>query len=155
MLDASICWDDLSWIRELWPGKLLLKGILSVSDAERAASLGCDGIVIGNHGGRQLDSCVSSMEVLPQIARAVGGRLTLIIDGGVRRGTDVVKGLALGANAVMLGRATLYGLAAGGQAGAERALEILVSEIDRVLGQMGLNSPAELGPQHLLEAGKD
>ena len=105
--------------------------------------------MLSNHGGRQLDSCVAPIEVLPQVAAAVGNRLTLIIDSGFRRGTDVVKALALGAHAVMLGRATLYGLAAGGEAGVERALAILISEIDRTLGQLGCTSPAQLGPQFL------
>ena len=149
LMDASISWDDLAWMREAWPGKLLVKGILSVGDAQRAVSLGCDGIVLSNHGGRQLDACVAPLEVLPQVAAAVGDRLTLIIDSGFRRGTDVAKALALGAHAVMLGRATLYGLAAGGEPGVQRALEILVSETDRTLGQLGYTSLAELGPQVL------
>jgi (S)-mandelate dehydrogenase len=153
LMDASICWQDLAWMREAWPGKLLVKGILSADDAERAAALGCDGIVLSNHGGRQLDSCVAPLEVLPQVAAAVGSRLSLIIDSGFRRGTDVIKALALGAHAVMLGRATLYGLAAGGEAGVEHALSILVSESDRVLGQLGCTSLAQLGPAYLQRAG--
>ena len=103
-------------------------------NAERTAALGIDGIVVSNHGGRQLDSCIAAIEVLPEIVAAVGTRLTILVDGGFRRGTDVVKALALGAKAVMLGRATLYGLIAGGEAGVERALSVLTSEIDRVLG---------------------
>lgn len=153
LLDASISWADLAWMRELWPGKLLIKGVLDVRDAERAAALGCDGIVISNHGGRQLDYCVAPIEALPQIARAVGTRLTLIIDGGFRRGTEIVKALALGAHAIMLGRPTLYGLAAGGAEGVDRALTILRSEIDRVLGELGCTSVADLTPQHLQESG--
>jgi (S)-mandelate dehydrogenase len=149
LFDATITWDDLTWIRGLWPRKLLIKGVLSVADAERAAALGCDGIVLTNHGGRQLDSCVAPIDVLPEIAAAVGKRLAVVIDGGFRRGTDVVKALALGANAVMTGRATLYGLAADGERGVARALEILTTETDRVLGQLGCNSVADLGP-HLV-----
>lgn len=149
LFGPTITWQDIDWLRSLWKGKLLIKGVLSVSDAERAASLGCDGIVLTNHGGRQLDGCVAPIEVLPDIAAAVGKRLALIIDSGFRRGTDVVKALALGAHAVMLGRATLYGLAAGGEAGVQRALEIMTAEIDRVLGQLGVNCVADLGP-HLL-----
>jgi (S)-mandelate dehydrogenase len=152
LLDASICWQDLAWMRELWPGKLLVKGILDVRDAERAVALGCDGIVISNHGGRQLDYCVAPLEVLPPIARAVGTRTTLIIDSGFRRGTDVAKALALGAHAVMLGRATLYGLAAGGEAGVQHALRILTSELDRVLGELGCTRVADLTPAHLTPA---
>jgi len=149
MFEATIQWDDITWIRQLWRGRLLIKGVLSVADAERAAALGCDGIVLSNHGGRQLDYCVAPIEVLPQIARAVGERLAVLIDGGFRRGTDVVKALALGAQAVMIGRATLYGLAAGGEAGVDRALGILTSEIHRVLGQLGCNAVAELTPEHV------
>ncbi len=149
LFDATLSWDDISWIRQLWRGKLLIKGVLNVADAERAASLGCDGIVISNHGGRQLDSCVASMEVLPEIVAAVGGRLAVLLDSGVRRGTDIAKALALGAQAVMIGRPTLYGLAAAGEAGVERAVSILTTEFDRVLGQLGCNQVADLKPEHL------
>ena len=147
LFDATICWDDIAWIREHWRGKLLIKGVLTAADAERAAALGLDGIVISNHGGRQLDYCVAPIDMLPEIVAAVGSRLPIIIDSGFRRGTDVVKALALGAQAVMLGRAMLYGLIAGGQPGVERALEIFTSEIERVLGQLGCNSVAELAPR--------
>ena len=152
LMDASISWDDVGWMRELWRGKFLLKGVLDARDAEQAAQLGVDGLVISNHGGRQLDHCVTALQVLPEIARAVGGRMTLIIDGGFRRGTDIVKALSLGANAIMLGRATLYGLAAGGEAGVNQALDILTGELDRVLGELGCNSVAELGPGFLRAA---
>lgn len=145
----SITWDDIAWIRRHWQRKLIIKGVLSVSDAERAANLGCDGIVLTNHGGRQLDSCVAPIQVLPQIVEAVGQRMTIIVDSGFRRGTDIVKALASGADAVMIGRATLYGLAAAGERGVSLALDILVGEIDRVLGQLGTCSISELGP-HLL-----
>jgi (S)-mandelate dehydrogenase len=147
LFDATISWDDIAWIRQHWQRKLLLKGVLSAADAERAAALGADGIVVSNHGGRQLDYCVAPIEVLSEIKAAVGARLAVLIDGGVRRGTDVVKALALGAEAVLLGRATLYGLIAGGAAGVDRALAILTTEIDRVLGQLGCSSVAELRPQ--------
>jgi (S)-mandelate dehydrogenase len=150
LFGPTITWDDIAWLRGMWDRKLLIKGVLNVPDAEKAASLGCDGIVLTNHGGRQLDSCVAPIEVLPEIAAAVGKKMTIIADSGFRRGTDIVKALALGAHSVMLGRATLYGLAAGGEAGVSRALEILVGEIDRVLGQLGVNSVAELGP-HLIK----
>jgi (S)-mandelate dehydrogenase len=148
----DISWDDIARLREMWPRKLLVKGILNAADAKRAAELGCDGIIVTNHGGRQLDSCVAPIEVLPDIARAAGARLTVIVDSGFRRGTDVVKAIALGAHAVMIGRATLYGLAAGGQGGVSHALSLLTSEIDRVLGQLGCRSLAEVGP-HLLVRG--
>jgi (S)-mandelate dehydrogenase len=155
LLDSSLSWQDLAWMRELWTGKLLVKGILDVRDAERAAALGCDGIVVSNHGGRQLDYCVTPLEVLPEIVRAVGSRTTVIIDGGFRRGTDVVKALALGARAIMLGRATLYGLAAGGEAGVHHALQILTSEIERVLGEMGCSCVADLTAAHLHASAAD
>ncbi len=149
LFSPSITWDDIGWLRGIWPGKLLVKGVLSVEDAVRAAELGCDGIILTNHGGRQLDYCVSAIDVLPEVAQAVRGRLTLLVDGGFRRGSDVIKALALGAQGVMLGRATLYGLTAAGERGVRRALEILTSEIDRTLGQLGCRSVADLGP-HLL-----
>ncbi len=151
LFGPSITWDDVRWLRRIWRGKLLIKGVMSVGDARRAAELGCDGIVLTNHGGRQLDYCVSPIEVLPEIAQAVGGQLTVLVDGGFRRGSDVIKALALGARGVMLGRATLYGLTAAGERGARRALEIVTTEIDRTLGQLGCRSVADLGP-HLLRA---
>jgi (S)-mandelate dehydrogenase len=147
LFDATLRWDDLAWIREHWHGKLIIKGVLTVADAEHAAALGCDGIVLSNHGGRQLDSCVSGMDVLPEVVAAVGSRLAVLVDGGFRRGTDVLKALALGAQAVLIARAPLYGLMAGGEAGVTRALEMLTTEIDRGLGQLGCNSVAELNPR--------
>jgi (S)-mandelate dehydrogenase len=149
LFSPNITWDDIAWLRGMWDRKLLIKGVLSVADAERAASLGCDGVILTNHGGRQLDSCVAPFEMVPEIVAAVGDRMTIIADSGFRRGSDVVKAVALGADAVMIGRATLYGLAAGGEPGVRRALEILIGEIDRVLGQLGIRSLDELGP-HLL-----
>ncbi|HVW70057.1 MAG TPA: alpha-hydroxy acid oxidase [Steroidobacteraceae bacterium] len=147
LFEGNITWNDITWIRRIWPRKLLIKGVLSAADAEHAAALGCDGIILTNHGGRQLDYCVSAIDVLPEIVAAVGKRVPIIIDGGVRRGSDIVKAVALGANSVMTGRATLYGLAANGERGVARALEILTTEMTRVLGQLGCNSVAELGPQ--------
>ena len=152
LFEPTLTWDDITWIRRIWPRKLVIKGVLNVADAEHAAALGCDGIVLTNHGGRQLDYCVSAIDVLPEIVAAVGKRLSIFIDGGVRRGTDVVKAIALGANAVMTGRATLYGLAADGARGVERALEILTTETDRAMGQLGANSMADLGP-HIVRRG--
>jgi len=145
----NIDWDSVAELRDLWPRKLLIKGILDVDDARRAANCGCDGIILTNHGARHLDSVVSPMEVLPEIAAAVGDRLTIVIDSGFRRGSDVVKAMALGANAVMVGRAPLWGLAAGGEAGVTHALHLLQEETHRVLGQIGCPSIAELGPHYL------
>ena len=149
LFEATITWDDIAWIRRFWQKKLLLKGVLNVADAERAVALGCDGIILTNHGGRQLDYCVSGMDVLPEIAAAVGKRINIIVDGGFRRGTDIIKAVALGADAAMTGRATLYGLASNGERGVERALEILTTEMDRSMGQLGVNSMTDFGP-HLV-----
>ena len=146
----NISWEDVEWLRELWPRKLIVKGVLNVADAQRATELGCDGIILSNHGGRQLDSCISPIEALPSIVEAVGEYITVIVDSGFRRGTDVIKAMALGAHSVMIGRATLYGLAAGGEAGADHALTILTTEIDRAMGQLGCRSFADVGP-HLLQ----
>lgn len=149
LLRPDISWTDLEWLRRTWPRKLMLKGVLSPADAERAAELGCDAVVLSNHGGRQLDGCVSPLEMLPEARAAVGDACELYIDSGFRRGTDVLKALALGAQGVMVGAATLYGLAAGGEAGARHALDILSGEIDRALGQLGCRELGELGPQVL------
>lgn len=150
LFDSSISWEDVKWMRDMWPRKLIIKGILNTADVKQAMELGCDGIVVSNHGGRQLDSAVAPIEVLPEILEAVDKKMTVLVDSGFRRGTDIVKAIAMGADAVMIGRPTLYGLAAGGEAGVNHALEILTSEIDRVLGQMGCRSLDDLGP-HLLK----
>lgn len=146
MFDPTLNWDDLGRFRDRWKGKLLLKGVLRADDAERAAGLGMDGVILSNHGGRQLDGAVSGMDALPEVVAAVGGKLSIIVDGGVRRGSDIAKAVALGAEAVILGRAPVYGLAAGGQAGAARALEILRDEFDRTLALTGCRSIADLSP---------
>jgi (S)-mandelate dehydrogenase len=144
MFDPSLGWHDLARFRERWKGKLLLKGVLRADDAERAIRLGLDGVWLSNHGGRQLDRAISGMDALSEIVAAVGGRTTVIVDGGVRRGSDIAKAIALGAAAVGLGRAPVYGLGAGGQAGATRALEILRDEFDRTLALTGCRSVADL-----------
>ncbi|HUF79560.1 MAG TPA: alpha-hydroxy acid oxidase [Burkholderiales bacterium] len=146
---TELDWSDFAWLRELWPGKLLVKGIMTVEDAELAAQHGADGIFVSNHGGRQLDGASSPIEVLPQIADAVGGRLAIMVDSGFRRGSDIVKAIALGADMVFVGRATLYGAAAGGEPGIARALELLRSEVERVMALLGCNSVEELSPQYL------
>ncbi|MBL1142070.1 MAG: alpha-hydroxy-acid oxidizing protein [Proteobacteria bacterium] len=149
LFDAKISWEDVKWLRDIWPRKLIIKGILNAADAKHALHLGCDGIVVSNHGGRQLDSAVAPIEVLPEIIESVGSKLTVLVDNGFRRGTDIIKAIAMGADAVMIGRPTLYGLAAGGEAGVNHALSILTTEIDRVLGQTGCRSIDDVGP-HLL-----
>ncbi len=145
----SINWGDLDALRKIWPHKLIVKGMLDPQDAATAVDHGADGIDVSNHGGRNLDGIVSPLEVLPEIVDAVGKRATVFADSGFRRGSDVVKALALGAHAVMVGRATLYGVAAGGEAGAARALEIFREEISRVLALLGCCGIADLGPQYL------
>jgi len=149
MRNDSLNWDDLRELRKMWPGKLLVKGILHPQDAVLAADCGADGVVVSNHGGRNLDGAVSPIEVLPEVVDAVGKRVAVLVDSGFRRGSDVVKALALGAHAVQIGRATLYGIAAGGQPGAQRALTIFREEIDRVMALLGCRSVADLGPERL------
>jgi isopentenyl diphosphate isomerase/L-lactate dehydrogenase-like FMN-dependent dehydrogenase len=145
----SLSWSDLDALRRIWPHKLIVKGMLSPEDAAKAVDHGADGIGVSNHGGRNLDGIISPIEALPRIADAIGKRASVFVDSGFRRGTDVVKAIALGADAVMVGRSTLYGVAAGGFDGAARALEIYHDEIRRVLALLGCNSPAELGPRYL------
>jgi L-lactate dehydrogenase (cytochrome) len=142
--DPSVSWNDIAWFRSIWRGPLVLKGIMSAEDARRSVDHGVNAIVVSNHGGRQLDSLPAAIEVLPEIADAVGRDMEVIFDGGIRRGTDVIKALALGARACMIGRPYLYGLGAGGQAGAERAIAILRAEIDRAQALLGCPSLADL-----------
>lgn len=153
MFDPSFSWDDLQRYRQLWPRKLLLKGLLRADDAERAVAAGVDGLVLSNHGGRQLDGAISAVEALPEIVRAVGGRAAILVDGGVRRGSDIAKAIALGAEGVILGRAPVYGLGAGGMAGVSRALEILADEFDRTLALTGCRSVAELSADLIAPSG--
>lgn len=140
----NLDWDGAKELRDRWPGKFVLKGILHPEDAERALALGADGIVVSNHGGRALDSSVASIAALPSIVEAVGGRMTVFLDSGVRRGSDVVKAVALGADAVLVGRAPLYGLAAAGEAGVVRALELLRAETIRTMAMLGARSVSEI-----------
>lgn len=142
-------WRDVEAIRRAWPGRLVIKGILHVDDAIRAIDAGVDGIIVSNHGGRQLERLPVALDVLPALREAAGRRLAIMVDGGVRRGCDVAIALALGADFVFLGRAPIYGLAAGGLAGVERALAILREEFDLTLGQIGVLDPRELGPESL------
>lgn len=149
MKSDSLSWDDLRTLRKMWPHKLMVKGILHPEDAKLAADCGADAVIVSNHGGRNLDSSMAPIEVLPEVVDAVGHRITVIVDSGFRRGSDVVKALALGAQAVLIGRATLYGVAAGGEAGANRAIGLLREEIDRIMALIGVRSVAELGPEFL------
>ncbi len=151
-LDPSLNWDDIRWLRNEWQGRLVIKGILSAREAASAAEIGADAVVLSNHGGRQLDSALSPLEVLKEAREQVGTRMQLFIDSGFRRGTDIIKARILGADAVWLGRATLYGLAAGGQPGAEHALSILRTELERTLGLLGSNHLGELREEHLVKS---
>ena len=145
-MDASLDWEYIKQLRDQWPGRLLLKGVQRADDAQRAAAIGCDGVVVSNHGGRQLDGAASTLESLPEVSKAVGNKLTVLLDGGVRRGVDILKARALGAQAVLTGRATLFGAMAGGEPGASRALEILSTELVRAMQLCGVASAKQIGP---------
>src|SRR5437762_3810083 len=142
--DTTLNWKDIDWIRSIWPGKLILKGILDVEDAEIAAKTGAQAIVVSNHGGRQLDGAPSSIEVLPEIADAVGSQIEIMFDGGIRTGMDVMRALALGARSCMIGRAYAYGLGAAGQEGVEKAIELLAKELTTTMGLCGVNKISEI-----------
>jgi isopentenyl diphosphate isomerase/L-lactate dehydrogenase-like FMN-dependent dehydrogenase len=154
MMRPELNWDDFAWMREHWDGPLYIKGVLDADDAERAVSLGADGVVVSNHGGRQLNFAVAALDALPAIAHRIGGRAQVLVEGGIRRGSDVVKALCLGADAVCIGRPYLYGLAAAGPAGAEDVLDILRGEITRCMTLMGVAKVADLDETWLLPAGQ-
>ena len=140
----SLCWDDIRIFRDKWPGILMIKGINRPDDAVRAIEYGVDGVIVSNHGGRNMDSAVASIDALPEVAEAVGERLTVILDSGVRRGSDIAKALALGAKAVLTGRATLYGTAVGGEAGAFKAISLIRNELDKTMAYTGCRSVDEV-----------
>jgi (S)-mandelate dehydrogenase len=147
---SPVLWKDIEDFRRLWPGKLVLKGVMHPGDATRAAALGVDGVMVSNHGGRQLDRAPSPIEVLPAIHAAAGDKMTIMYDSGIRRGSDAVTALCLGAKFVFVGRATLYGVAAGGKPGATLALQIFRDEIDRTMAHLGTPDIKSLGPQCLM-----
>ena len=149
--DASVNWKDLQWLRQRWQGQLAVKGILRADDAVRAMSHGADAVMVSNHGGRQLDGVPSAAAALPAIVDAVNGKIQVLMDGGIRRGSDIVKALALGADACLIGRAGLYGLASGGQAGVEKAIALLKKEIDITLALLGVPDVANLDRSALFE----
>jgi L-lactate dehydrogenase (cytochrome) len=142
--DTTLSWKDVDWIRSIWPGKLVLKGILDVEDAEIAAKSGAQAVVVSNHGGRQLDGAPSSIEVLPEIADAVGSKIEVMFDGGIRSGQDVMRALALGAKSCMIGRAYTYGLGAAGEAGVAKAISLIAKELETTMGLCGVNTIAEI-----------
>jgi L-lactate dehydrogenase (cytochrome) len=142
--DTTLNWKDVEWIRSIWPGKLILKGILDVEDANEAAKTGAEALVVSNHGGRQLDGAPSSIEVLPEIAEAVGSQLEVLFDGGIRSGQDVMRALALGAKSCMIGRAYIHGLGAFGGPGVAKAIDIIRNELSVTMGLCGVNTIAEI-----------
>ena len=149
-LEQSVVrWEDLGWIRDAWGGPIVIKGVLTADDARRAADAGADALVVSNHGGRQLDGVAPTLEALPEVVAAVGQRIEVLLDGGIRRGSDVVKALCLGARAVLVGRAYAYGLGAAGEAGVTRALEILRADVLRTLKLLGCPSVAELDASYV------
>lgn len=149
---ASFTWEDLEKYRDLWKGRLIVKGILNADDARRAAQLNVDGIIVSNHGGRQLDRAVHPLDVFPAIRRAVGDDFTLMLDSGIRCGADIVTAYCLGAQYVFVGRATLYGVAAGGRRGVLRAIDLLRHEVDLIMAQVGCADLAKITPDILAKA---
>ena len=150
--DPALSWQDVEWIKKIWPGKLILKGILDPDDAKTAVKLGADAIVVSNHGGRQLDGAPSSISALPKVADAVGADTEVMFDGGIRTGADIMRALALGARACMIGRAYIYGLGAGGQAGVAKAIDILEKELSVTMALTGTNRIADIG-RHVIVGG--
>jgi isopentenyl diphosphate isomerase/L-lactate dehydrogenase-like FMN-dependent dehydrogenase len=146
---SAICWDDLRWLREAWSGPIIIKGVHTGDDARRAADLGAAAVVVSNHGGRQLDGVSPTLRILPEVVAAVDGRIEVLMDGGVRRGTDIAKAVALGAKAVLIGRAYAYGLGAGGEAGVTRAIDILRTDLVRTLKLLGCPSVHELNRSYV------
>lgn len=153
LAQSVVTWADIPWIREIWRGPLAIKGVMTADDARRAVDVGADAVVVSNHGGRQLDGVAPTLRALPEVVSAVGGRLEVLFDGGIRRGRDVVAALCLGARAVLVGRAYGYGLGAGGGEGVSRALEILKADLVRTLALLGCASLGELGPAFVDVAG--
>ena len=149
--DPTMNWSDLDWLRTLWDGPIAVKGIQSVADARMAADRGCEAIVLSNHGGRQLDGSPAPVELIAPVIDAVGSKTAVICDGGVRRGSDIVKALALGASACMIGRAYLYGLGAGGEAGVDHAINLLIEEVRRTMALIGCSSVAQINHDSLMQ----
>jgi L-lactate dehydrogenase (cytochrome) len=150
--DPRLNWKDVEWIRDQWPGKLIIKGILDVDDAKLAAKTGASALIVSNHGGRQLDGAPSSISALPKVADAVGSDIELMFDGGIRTGADILRALALGARSVMIGRAYIYGLGANGEAGVAKAIDILKKELDVAMALCGVKSIDEIGPHVLADS---
>jgi L-lactate dehydrogenase (cytochrome) len=146
---SAVTWNDFQWIRQIWHGPIVVKGVLTGDDARRAVDHGAVAVVVSNHGGRQLDSVSASLHALPEVVEAVGSEIEVFMDGGIRRGTDVVKAICLGARAVLIGRAYAYGLSAAGTAGVNRAIGILRADVERTLRLLGCPSVAALDRSYL------
>jgi L-lactate dehydrogenase (cytochrome) len=146
---SAVCWDDLKWIRQLWKGPMMIKGVHTADDARRAVDEGAQALVVSNHGGRQLDGVPASLRSLPEVVAAVSGQIEILVDGGIRRGSDVVKALCLGAKAVLIGRAYAYGLAAAGEPGVARAIEILRTDLVRTMKLLGCGSVGQLNSSYI------
>jgi L-lactate dehydrogenase (cytochrome) len=149
LAQAVVTWEDLRWLRKMWPGPIVMKGVLTGEDAKRAIDEGAAGVIVSNHGGRQLDGVSATLRALPEVVEAVGGRIEVLMDGGIRRGSDIVKAICLGARAVLIGRAYGYGLAAAGPAGVARAIDILRTDIERTLKLLGCPSIAALNGSYV------
>ncbi len=150
--DPTLNWKDVEWVRSLWPGKLILKGILDVEDARTAIKTGASALIVSNHGGRQLDGAPSSISALPKVADAVGADIEVMFDGGIRTGADVLRALALGARSCMIGRSYIYGLGAGGQAGVAKAIEVLGKELDVTMALCGVKSVEDIDRRVVAQA---
>jgi L-lactate dehydrogenase (cytochrome) len=150
--DPTLNWKDVEWVRSLWPGKLILKGILDVEDARTAVKTGASALIVSNHGGRQLDGAPSSISALPKVADAVGGDIEVMFDGGIRTGADVLRALALGARSCMIGRSYIYGLGAGGEAGVAKAIEVLGKELDVTMALCGVKSVKDIDRRVVAQA---
>jgi L-lactate dehydrogenase (cytochrome) len=151
MFDPTLTFDDLAWIKSQWPGKLVVKGIQTLDDARAVVDLGADGIVLSNHGGRQLDRAPVPFHLLPTVARELGTQTEILVDTGIMSGADIVASIALGARTTLIGRAYLYGLMAGGQAGVRRAVDILSAELIRTMKLLGVTCLEELSPAHVTQ----
>jgi L-lactate dehydrogenase (cytochrome) len=149
LAQSTVCWSDIDWIRQEWKGPIVVKGVLTAEDARRALDAGADAIVVSNHGGRQLDGVAPTLHALPEVVAAVDGRVEVLLDGGIRRGGDIVKALCLGARAVLIGRAYAYGLGAGGGPGVARAIEILREDVIRTLRLLGCHDVAKLDRSYI------
>jgi L-lactate dehydrogenase (cytochrome) len=154
LAESVVTWQDFKWLREAWPGPIVVKGVLTSEDAQRSIDVGAAGIVVSNHGGRQLDGVAATFRALPEIVKAVNGQLEVLVDGGVRRGGDIAKAICLGARAVLIGRAYAYGLAAAGGDGVAKAIAILRADLERTMKLLGCSSIGELN-QSYVEVPKD